>query len=78
MLDGGDWETDAFQFYAGDLYDIIDTTQSLAPRTRISGGCNGQDDSYFDLRRFNYESIRLNVNYSCVLETSDSGRIRLV
>lgn len=77
LLDGTAWETSAFQFYAGDLYDVIAETQKLAPRTKVSGGCNALEDSFFDLRRYNYESLQLTVNYSCILETSDVGRIRL-
>ena len=74
---GPAWETEAFQFYVGDLYDVIAETQKLAPRTKISGGCNALDDVFFDMRRFNYESLQLTVNYSCIIETSDVGRIRL-
>lgn len=54
LLDGGDWETNAFQFYVGDLYDAIPETMKLAPRTRISGGCNANDDSFFGMGRFNF------------------------
>lgn len=76
-LEGGSWETIAFQFYAGDLYDVIYETQKLEPRTRVSGACSAQDDQFFDIRRFNYESLQLFVNYTCNIQTSDTGKTQL-
>lgn len=34
-----EWETNAFQFYIGDLYEVIPETTKIPPRTLITGGC---------------------------------------
>lgn len=39
------WETNAFQFYAGDLFDLINNLYLYAkPRSLLDGTCTAQKD----------------------------------
>jgi len=39
------WDSNAFQFYAGDLFEIIPkVAQTVPPRTKLGGACSAVDD----------------------------------
>ena len=47
-----EWETNAMQFYAGDLYEIIPATiTNLVPRSKLMGECVALNDSYFNIKK---------------------------
>lgn len=72
-----EWETNAFQFFMGDLYDIIPETQKLAPRTSLTGACNATEDSLFYVKRYKDDIFQLNLDFNCYIQTNDTAKTRL-
>jgi hypothetical protein len=72
-----EWETNAFQFYVGDLYEVIPESMKLPPRTAITGNCTAHEDSFFSVKRYSDDAIQVNINYTCLIETNDTARTRL-
>jgi hypothetical protein len=68
------WESNAFQMYVGDLFDVIPETKKLPPRTRLTGRCDIQDADNVDARRRGYEEIMINTSYNCSLVTNDTAK----
>ena len=43
----GSWDVNAFQFYAGDLYDVMSKVKAtIPPRTRLAGSCVADSTAY--------------------------------
>ena len=67
-----DWEVDAFQFYAGDLFDIVSTALStdFSPRAILDGRCTAQKDNlhFKSAREFETNAFSLAANYKCSLK----------
>lgn len=65
------WETDAFQFYAGDLFDLINNLHlTFHPIAILDGECIAQKDSISlkSKREFDTNALGLTVNYKCSLK----------
>lgn len=72
-----EWETNAFQFFAGDLYEIIPETQKLAPRTALTGACNATEDGFFSLKRYKDEIFQLSLDFNCYIQTNDTAKTKV-
>lgn len=66
-----EWETPAFQFFAGDVYYIIPMTQTLPARTGLTGACNATEDNFTTVTRFNDSTLSVNLDFKCRLNTND-------
>lgn len=71
-----DWNTNAFQFYAGDLFEIIPKVSSnVSPRTRLAGNCTAQNDDNFKFKRNGTEKYSAVVNYKCEIITETNVKV---
>jgi hypothetical protein len=62
------WETDNFQFYAGDLFDLIgNLNNNFSPRALLDGKCTAQKEglNFKSAREFSENSYMLEVAYNC-------------
>jgi len=69
------WETNAFQFYAGDLFDLINNLHlNFSPRSIIDGNCAAQKDGlrFSAEREFDSNSYTLDVTYKCSARASNN------
>lgn len=62
-----EWDTDAFQFFVGDLYDIIPETRKLVPQTPLIGACNIPEDFPVDVKRYKDNIFQLNLDFDCYI-----------
>lgn len=61
-----DWNINAFQFYAGDLYEIIPrVSTSIPPRTKIAGSCTALKDDHLLFKRNSSSRYSVTINYNC-------------
>lgn len=68
------WDCNAFQFYAGDLYDLINNLYSnVAPRELIDGECKASADrlKIRHGRDSHRNVLELDVTYACTAKTRD-------
>lgn len=65
-----DWNTNAFQFYAGDLFEIIPQVSStIAPRTKLAGSCTGINDTNLKFGKNTTSKFQAVINYNCQIVT---------
>jgi hypothetical protein len=65
------WESDSFQFYAGDLFDLIGNLYlTFSPRAILDGKCIAQKQGlrFLSTRDFESNSYTLDVTYNCSLK----------
>jgi hypothetical protein len=65
------WESSSFQFYAGDLFDLINNLYlTFSPRALLDGSCSAQKEGmrFFSSREFDANSYTLEVTYNCSLK----------
>jgi hypothetical protein len=65
------WESDSFQFYAGDLFDLINNLYlTFSPRAILDGKCIAQKQGlrFTSSREFEDNSYTLDVTYNCSLK----------
>ena len=62
------WESVSFQFYVGDLYNIVPKVRTLGARTRLGGACNASD-TYNSFKRYGINMYLVSVNYSCEIHS---------
>lgn len=70
------WECNAFQFYAGDLYELIPNLYlKVNPRELLTGECkaSSNDLSLEQSRQFLANSFLLKATYNCVIRSRDKG-----
>lgn len=61
------WPSSVFQFYAGDLYDVIPTlSKKFYPSDSISGSCNAIEQG-FSLVRGGPTYLNVTINFNCTL-----------
>lgn len=68
------WESSSFQFYAGDLFDLINNLHlSFSPRAMLDGTCAAQKTGlrFFSSREFEDNSFTLDVTYNCSLKATN-------
>jgi hypothetical protein len=68
------WESDSFQFYAGDLFDLINNLYlTFSPRAMLDGTCAAQKEglTFRSSREFDANAFTLSVNYACALKGSN-------
>jgi len=68
------WDCNAFQFYAGDLYDMINNLYSdVGPRELLDGECKASPDrlSIRHSRDLHNNLYVLDVTYTCTAKTRD-------
>lgn len=69
-----DWEVDAFQFYAGDLFDLINNlSRNFSARAILDGTCQAQKDNlkFSPAREFDSNVFALVTTYKCSLKGTD-------
>ena len=70
------WDTNSFQLYAGDLYDIIpETRKSVPARTRLVGTCSTINDSNTNFSRNSYNQYRVTLNYDCEIKSESDVKL---
>jgi hypothetical protein len=72
------WETNAFQFYAGDLFDVINNLYlTFNPRSLLDGECLAQKDGlrFYPSREFDANTYTLAINYKCSVRGSNKQGI---
>lgn len=65
------WESSSFQFYSGDLFDLINNLYlTFPPRAMLDGTCVAQKNGlrFFASREFESNSFTLDVIYNCSLK----------
>jgi len=65
------WESDSFQFYAGDLFDLINNLYlTFSPRALLDGTCAAQKEGliFRPSREFDANAFTLSANYVCSLK----------
>ena len=74
-----EWESDAFQFYAGDLFDLINNLHlTFSPRAVLDGTCSAQKDAlrFWSSRDMDTNAYTLNAKYNCSLKgTNKEGSV---
>ena len=68
------WNSLSFQFYAGDLYDIIPKANTIAPRTKLGGNCTS-NGLIGEFKAKDYEQYSLKLNYVCTLTTATQVKV---
>jgi len=71
-----EWEVDAFQFYAGDLFDIINNLYlTFSPRAILDGSCKAQKDNlkFTSAREQVNNDFGLLATYNCSLKGTNSA-----
>lgn len=69
-----DWEVDAFQFYAGDLFDVINNlSKNFSARAILDGSCEAQKENLrlYPAREFDSNVFALLTTYKCSLKGTD-------
>lgn len=72
------WESSSFQFYAGDLFDLISNLYlSFSPRAMLDGTCAAQKTGlrFFASREFEANSFTLDVTYNCSLKGTNKDGV---
>ena len=70
-----DWQVNSFQFYAGDLFDLINNLYiDFSPRAILDGSCKAQKDDleFYSAREFDANNYALLVTYKCSLKGTNS------
>lgn len=69
------WESRHFQFFAGDLYDVIPALQKkFYPSNKLNGNCKALKDG-FSIVRGSSETFNVTINYNCSLNAENAGKI---
>lgn len=71
---GSSWECNAFQFYAGDLYDLINNLYlKVNPREVLEGSCTASANGLTmkHAREQVYNMYSVDIEYDCTLTTRD-------
>lgn len=66
-----DWEVDAFQFYARDLFGLVSNlNKDFSPRAILDGACEAQKDNlkFYSAREFDANNFALLTTYKCSLK----------
>jgi hypothetical protein len=61
------WQSRAFQFYVGDLHDVMSSTKNISSFRQLNGRCNATNDKFFDLKAKSASSYQLTVNFTCTI-----------
>lgn len=70
------WEVDAFQFYAGDLFDMISNLYlTFSPRAILDGECKAQKDRLrlTPSREFDSNTYAFLATYNCTLKGTNTA-----
>lgn len=66
-LDQETWTSSVFQFYAGDLYDVIPVlTKKFYPSQKVSGNCNALEQG-FNVTYGSPTYLNVTINFNCSL-----------
>lgn len=75
-LNQQNWESRAFQFYAGDLYMAIPSLKKVNAETPIAGECKAFNDDSFNFSVKSDTQYLVNLNYSCSLNMTNTTIIQ--
>ena len=67
------WEVNAFQFYAGDLFDVMNSLYTrVSPRSLLEGQCKASKNNLVlkSEREFNSNTYSLAIEYNCSMKTT--------
>lgn len=68
------WQSPAFQFYMGDVHDVIPSTKNLSSLEPITGKCRALDDKFFNLESKTASTYVASVNFTCDLKFSNNTK----
>lgn len=70
------WQSRAFQFCAGDLYEVMPSLKALPADTEVKGKCAALNDESFNFTAMANETLfRVDVNFNCNLEAGNVSSI---
>lgn len=72
------WESRAFQFFVGDLHDVMpNATKHLETMLPIKGFCKGLDDPVLSFAMKNAKTYEAKANFACWLEFNNTRFINI-
>ena len=72
------WQSRAFQFFVGDLHDVMPTaTKHMDTMINIKGKCKALDDPVFNLSMKSSKAYEARVNFACNLEFNNTHLITI-
>lgn len=76
-LNQQEWESRAFQFYAGDLYLAIPSLRKQPQDAVITGTCSAANDDSFSFKKKSREQYSLTLNFSCSLGMGNTTIVKI-
>ena len=78
-LSQDNWQSRAFQFYVGDLHEVIGSTKNVSSYVELTGKCQAIDDNKtIDLSMKTSKSYAVKVNFTCFLEQNGTKLVDIV
>lgn len=77
-LDENNWQSRAFQFYMGDLHDVMSSTKNISSFRLINGSCTAQNDKTFNFTMKSASAYELVINFTCQLLDNKTKIIDIV
>lgn len=72
------WQSRAFQFFVGDLHDVMPTsTKHIETMTEITGMCRALDDAVFNFAMKTSKTYEAKVNFACHLDFNGTTFLRI-
>jgi len=66
-LSQDNWQSRAFQFYVGDLHEVISSTKNVSSFKELNGRCQAINDKTFSIEKKTISSYAVKVNFTCYL-----------
>jgi cytochrome c oxidase assembly protein Cox11 len=77
-LSQDNWQSRAFQFYVGDLHEVIGSTKNVSSYVEMTGKCQAINDKNFNLEMKTVSSYAVKVNFTCFLEQNGTKLVDIV
>lgn len=68
------WQSPAFQFYMGDVHEVIPSTKNISSLQPITGKCRALDDKYYNLTIKSTKTYLASVNFTCDLKFANNTK----
>ena len=72
------WQSRAFQFFMGDLHDVMYSTRNITSFKSLNGKCSALDDKSFSFEMKSISSYAIIVNFTCYLLDNNTKIIDLI
>jgi hypothetical protein len=71
-LSQDNWQSRAFQFYVGDLHEVITATRNVSSFKDLNGKCQAINDKNFGINKKSISSYSVKVNFTCYLQQNST------